>query len=70
MENKLIKLFTYIFWLGIGVFIFLVFFNFYHLIANGKKLFPFYYLIMVIFLPLLGYLMMLFGEYIDKKNKK
>lgn len=70
MENKLIKIFVYIFWIVIPIFIICMLFNILHWMLYGEKLFPFYYLAAVMFLPLLGYVMMRIGEYFDNLKQK
>ena len=70
MEDKLIKLFKYIFWLVIPIFLICLCFNTLHWLTYGEKIFPFYYLSPVILLPMLGYGMMKFGEYLDNRKQK
>jgi hypothetical protein len=69
MENKLIRIFTFIFWLSIPTFLILFVVNVAHWLYFEKKAFPFYYLSPIIVLPLIGYLMMLIGEYFDNRKK-
>jgi hypothetical protein len=70
MEDKLIKLFNYIFWFVIMMFIICLISNALHWMLYGEKLFPFYYLSPIILLPFLGYCMMIIGEYLDKLKQK
>lgn len=70
MENKLIRIFTFIFWISLPTSIILFFFNIGHWLFFGTKSFPFYYLSPIIVLPLIGYIMMLIGEYFDNRKIK
>jgi hypothetical protein len=69
MENKLIRIFTIIFWISVPTFLILFVVNIAHWLYFGTKAFPFYYLSPIIVLPLIGYLMMLIGEYFDNRKK-
>jgi hypothetical protein len=68
MENKMLKVFTIIFWLLISIFLMLVVCNLLHFVIFNTKAFPFYYLSPIILLPIIGYVMMRIGEYIDNKK--
>ena len=70
MENKLLRIFTIIFWLAVPTALIALLLNLIHLGLYGSKIFPFYYLAPVMLLPMLGYVLIRIGEYFDNRKIK
>lgn len=68
MEDKLIKLFMMLFVIITTSFTILMIIQLYNFFANGITWMPWYNFLWVTITPLLGYIMMLIGEYIDNRN--
>lgn len=69
MENKMIKWFVRLFFLISITFIVCLLIQLNTLVKTGSTWVSWYYFLWVLLTPLLGYLMMKFGEHMDSRKK-
>lgn len=69
MENKMIRWFVRLFFLICVTFIVCLLIQLNTLVKTGSTWVSWYYFLWVLPTPLLGYLMMRFGEYMDSRKK-
>lgn len=68
MEDKLIRIFTTLFFLACIIFSVCLLIEIYVFVTQGIAWVPLYYFLFIVPTPLIGYVMMLIGEHVDKKN--
>jgi hypothetical protein len=69
MEDKLIRIFMMLFVIICTTFTICISIQLYNLIAYGITWIPWHNFLWITITPLIGYIMMIIGEYIDNKNK-
>lgn len=66
----MIKIFSIIFFIAFLIFVSCIVFEIWYYFTENILWIPLYYFLFIIPIPLIGYIMMLIGEYFDNKKLK